>query len=386
MDLQEIITDTLKTPWLAGTRIRSLKRSSIQKFSIFSAIEEIKSKKMPLKFLAILFLGLCRISNKIHEFLCDELVRITNHPLDTPYKPRLSGIDIPNTKLINSALRYSGARLSLMPITPQKKEGFRKSEYKFEALTTNLLEDELRDLNFTIVSEDFLDPSKQLENLALDLTINDPAEIRTPKISLNMFKDLTKSTARKKKTCDYFTILKTFKLPQNRINKNIEKPFDYIQIPQKIVKRIEKVLGHQEIVRDEEVKIEIGEIFSEKKIKPAEFDEDARMDIEPMNLELQFDLEESLQLNVISPIKTTQVLKFEEKLNFLIKSDGKVLFSEVAKNLDKLSTIRAFNCLLVLASTGTVLLYQRSHYKDIEIKCVDHAAFESQLFFSQLKY
>lgn len=386
MDLHTITSDTLKTPWLAGTRMKSLKKSSIQKFSIILAIEEIKSKKMPLKFLAILYLGLCRISNKIHEFLCDELVRFTKHPKETPYKPRLSGIDIPNTKVVNSALRYSGARLSSMPITPQKKEGFRKSDLKIEGLATNLLEDDIRELNFTFISEDFLDPSKQLESLPLELTTNDPAEIRTPKILLNMFKDLSKSTAKKKKTCDNFTLIKSFKPPQIRTIKSVEKPFEFIGIPEKITKRLEKVFGHKEVPRDEEVKIEIGEIYSEKIVKQVEFDEDTRMDIEPVNLELQFDLEESLQLNVISPVKTTQVIKFEEKLNFLIKSDGKILFSEVSKNLDKLSMIRAFNCLLVLASTGTVLLFQRSFYEDIEIKCVDHAAFESQLFFSQLKY
>ena len=390
MDLREIITDTLKTPWLAGTRIRSLKRTCLQRFSIICAIEELKSKKLPLKFLAILYLGLCRISNKIHEFLCEDLVKFTNQPhLGTPYKPRLSGIDIPNTKLVNSALRYSGARLSLMPITPLKQEGFRINQMNPENLNTNLVEDDLRDFNFTFISDDFLEASKHLESLPLDLILNDPEEIRTPKISPKLFKDTLKSTSKKKKIFDDFTLLKNFKKPQFRIHKNIEKPFELLQIPSGVTKRLKKIFGQKEDLRGEiELKLDLAEAQSEHQrvvVFEGEEEDEQRMEIEPMNLELQFDIEESLQINIISPVKNTQVLKFEESLNLFIKNEGKCLFSEIVHSLDKLSTIRAFSSLLVLASTGAIYLHQAGPHRDITITCKDPACFQSQLFLPQLK-
>ena len=394
MDLREIITDTLKTPWLAGTRIRSVKRTSLQRFSIICAIEELKTKKLPLKFLAILYLGLCRISNKIHEFLCEDLVKFTNQPhLGTPYKPRLSGIDIPNTKLVNSALRYSGARLSLMPITPLKQEGFRINHLNPENLNTNLVEDDLRDFNFTFISDDFLEASKQLEALPLDLVLNDPEEIKTPKISPKLFKDTLKSTSKKKKIFDDFTLLKNIKKPQSRIHKNLERPLELVQVPLGVTKRLKRIFGLKEDLRGEiELKLDLGEVQSEhqrlvenERIGGEEEDE-ARMDIEPMNLELQFDIEESLQIGIVSPIKTTQVLRFEESLNlFIKKNEGKCLFSEIVHSLDKLSTIRAFSSLLVLASTGAIYLFQPGPHRDITITCKDPTTLQSQLFLPQLK-
>ena len=388
MQLSEIFNDSLKLPWIAGTHIRAIKRYALTKFSICQAVLEIKENKvLALSQVSILILGLCKIFSKYNEFLLDDLSKVLSSSFETPQKQRLSNIDSINQEMMQSTLRYSGASLKVLSGSYKKNEDFRRGV----ALDDSILDDmnvvSIPGFNNFFGREAYLEPVFEYENMEIDQNIEFHTPVIDNKSFRSGFKSAVKSSIRKKKLVDDVTVMKRLKDPPLReIIERIRIKIEFPEIPDEILQCFRMNQGE---IEEFEIKIDENEV----KAVEENFEEFENFNIEvenlnlryegivPSNLEALFEIENNPDLDPPSPIKNTQVVKFEERLAGFSKRDGKCMFGDVVFGCDRLSAGKAFSLLLVSAMSEGIQLKQEFN-QDIEI-CWKMGSGKSQNPFSQ---
>jgi hypothetical protein len=389
MQLCEVIQGSLKTPWLACTHLRSIKRQTLIKFPICKAVLEIKeNKNLTLNQLAVLILGICRILNKLVDFLKEEQMKILSNNFETPHKPRLSEAENSNHLLIQSSLRYSGENFKMLTGSHKKNEDFRQAMG-----ARNILEE----LEIVSVSENriffgedtYLEPSNQLIHFEEEQNY----EFQTPKIdnrsNRSGFPTSVKSTVKKKKLFDDVTVIKGIKeIPSTR---NIEKIRERIEIPtlaEEILKFLKDFKNKEEIqidgVIDEGFQPNFLN-FSGGFIENNHFDGDLDRKSEKGEeiiysyKELAFESEVNPYFEYKSPVKNTQNLRFEEKISGIVDSNGNCWFSEAISGYDRIQAAKAFALLLVSANTKGVKIHQ-IYSQDIKISIMKDFPIQNPIF------
>ena len=376
MDLQVIVTGTLKIPWIAGTRPRSLTRAVIQKCHFAPLVQEIKAKSLSVRFLGILLYGFCILIVKLHEYVEDELARVLKEGTETPQRCRTSDISAVSAgNMLKSSLRYSGGRLSTIPVTPPSLEKLRK-ELKLEVGDINLAEYKARNEEFkreSFGAGEFMDSNVFQDSIQVDLHLENPLELATPRVSLQM--GLSEPTTSKKKRkpqgIDEKIVCKAVK---KGICRNYQEMCGKIcgsslEFPEEMREMLEffRDIDSEELYKiAQDTQIEKA-VMSDVKNRDEEMGgQGVRQGSLDVQVEFEFEATAEPQRN-FTPVKSVQTVAFEEILREELRSSRSCAFSELVSGYSRSAAAKAFCSLLVLAKTSEIKVTQRKMFEEIKI-------------------
>lgn len=376
MEVEILYSGYLRLPWIAGTRIKSLSKNAIQKCQIPTIIQDMIKITLSPKIMGILLYGLCLIAKKHKEFIEEDLIKFLNASLSTPIRIKNNeNLAQINGELIKSSLKYSGGNFKSIPHTPPSLEQARAGHF---TNNNSIIIDDLKihqnyhDEFFKSIT--FIDNDISLNQMTIPMSLENIDEILSPTISpKNQIYIKTISTKKsKKKWNDENTLQKVSLKPLTRKFEKWQpkrKEFDY---PEELKKFIEEFSGYKpesthKIVAglDDDI-VENIQISSEKNV---EIQQNYNIqEITPVQLNFSYDLEASRSPDrVITPVKNTQILKFEERLISKVKTGQSCSFSKLIEGENRTNVSKALSCLLTLTFTKEVNLYQKKPFGEILI-------------------
>ena len=357
MDLECIMKSDLRIVWIAGTRNKSLTRSSIQKSNICGLVKLIKTYKLSLRLFSSLMFGICILWCRLHEILTYDLRK---------------SLELEKPKLRRKPRKTTISRGK--PGTPPSEEKLRGHQARPEEIT--LAEAPSIPRQSISLHEDLsgiLEMDFEAPNIG---DINFATPPITPDRTLKVFSPSISTIKRKKKKKLQDRVIE---LTRDTIWKWLSDTSDIVLDRAKSSEwqRRPKLDLNQKFEFEGELQ-ELWENYVT--FKPENFKDDSTVEENPLEVVLEPSPElwevperfSSLDFSVslpkpATPPQTFQTVDFSKRVHSALKQYNSVSFAELCRQFSRKEASKCFLSTLVLARCGDINITQLTPFGCIKI-------------------